>query len=119
MVIRKGKRASAACAVCDLEVIVWVIVWVNVEGDSPPGRFRVGGVSCWDSASLETRCDERPNDHLLLFVSESTKQHLFLRACLEFVVMDGFLKLLRWRLGSIFTARVIFYDLHVIGKTMK
>lgn len=38
-VIRKGKRANAARAVFDLEVIVWVIVWVNVAGDSPPGRF--------------------------------------------------------------------------------
>lgn len=33
--------AVAAHAEFDLEVIVWVIVWVNVQGDSPPGRFDV------------------------------------------------------------------------------
>lgn len=36
LVIRKGKRANVACVVFDLEVIVWVIVCVNVEGDSLP-----------------------------------------------------------------------------------
>lgn len=41
VVIRKGERADAACAVFDLEVIVFVIVWVNVWGDSPSGRFDV------------------------------------------------------------------------------
>lgn len=40
-VIRKGKRAISAHAVSDLELIVWVIVWVNVQGDSPPGCFDV------------------------------------------------------------------------------
>lgn len=37
--------AVAAHAEFDLEVIVWVIVWVNVQGDSPPGRFDVERLS--------------------------------------------------------------------------
>lgn len=43
---------------------------------------------CWDSGALHTQCDERLNDHLLLFVSRSTKQHLFLEACLQSALMD-------------------------------
>lgn len=38
----KGKRVNAACAVFELEVIVWVIVWLNVEGDPPPPSW-----GCW------------------------------------------------------------------------
>lgn len=87
---------------------MWVIVWVNVQGVSLLGVLTLRGFPCWDSASLETRCDERPNDHLLLFVSKSTKQHLFLRACSEFAVMDVFWKLFSWRSDGIFTARVTF-----------
>lgn len=72
------------------------------------GVLTLRGFPCWDPASLETRCDERPNDHLLLFVSKSTKQHLFLWAGVEFAVMDEFLKPFSWRLDGIFTACVTF-----------
>ena len=77
------------------------------------GGLTLRGFACWDSASLETRCDERPNDHLLLFVSKSTKQHLFLRAWLEFAVMDVFWKLFSWRSDGVLTARVTFTILRV------
>lgn len=66
-----------------------VMVRANVRGESPPGRFDTERLPRWDSAPLSTRRHERPNDHLLLFVSESTKQHLCPRARLELVVMDA------------------------------
>lgn len=84
---------------------------VKCRGRDPPsvllGVLPLTGFPCWVSASRETWCNKQPNDHLLLFVSESTKQHLFLRACLEFGVIDAFLMLFSWRL-NIFTASWTF-----------
>lgn len=84
-------------------------MWLNVEEIPLLGVFDVERVPPrWDSPSLETRRDERPNDHLLLFVSKSTKQHLFPRARSESAVMHAFLELLSWRIDAAFTARVAF-----------
>lgn len=77
LVIRKGKRVNVAC------------VWFGSDcvgnrlrkcgGRFPPGRVDVERVPPL-GFSVYGNCDERPNDHLLLFVSKSTKQHLLLRA---------------------------------------
>lgn len=68
---------------------------------------------------METWSDEWLDDHLLLFVSKLSKQHLFLRAYLEFGVMDGCLKLFSWRLDHILTTSVTFTISDLIGRTMK
>lgn len=65
-------------------------------GGSPPLGQRVmgaGGVlGVGPPAGIEaphTCRDKGPNDHLLLFVSRSTKQHLFPQACLQSALMDS------------------------------
>lgn len=61
-------------------------------GGCPPLGHLVddGGLEDGSPAGTEVHCDEELNDHLLLFVSRSTKQHLFPEACLQSALMDSF-----------------------------
>lgn len=63
---------------------MWRVPSLGAAGDG----VGVGGSPAGTEA-LHTCCDKGPNDHLLLFESRSTKQHLFPEACLQSALMDS------------------------------
>lgn len=67
---------------------MWRVPSLGAVGDGGRG-WEMGGGSPAGTEAPHTCSDKGPNDHLLLFVSRSTKQHLFPEACLQSALMDS------------------------------